>query len=61
MKRKINALVSLIVVHLSFQIKTTKAGENDILYGLTVRVKAADIDYHDNTQLVFYTYMYIQV
>lgn len=61
MKRKINAWVSLIIVHLSFQIKTTKAGKNDILYGLTVRVKAADIDYHDNTQLVFYMYMYIQV
>lgn len=53
-KRK-NAWVSFIIVHLSFQIKTTKAGKNDILYGLTVRVKAADIDYHDYTQLVFYT------
>lgn len=61
MKRKINAWVSLIIVHLSFQIKTTKAGKNYILYGLTVRVKAADIDYHDNTQLVFYTYMYTGV
>lgn len=57
MKRKINAWVSLIIVHLSFQIKTTKAGKNDILYGLTVRVKAADIDYHDYTQLVFYMYI----
>lgn len=46
MKRK-NAWVSFIIVHLSFQIKTTKASKDDILYGLTVRVKAADIDYHD--------------
>lgn len=57
MKRKINAWVSLIIVHLSFQIKTTKASKNDILYGLTVRVRAADIDYHDYTQLVFYMYI----
>lgn len=61
MKRKINAWVSLIIVHLSFQIKTTKASKNDILYGLTVRVKAADIDYQDYTKLVFYTYMYTGV
>lgn len=61
MKRKINAWVSLIIVHLSFQIKTTKASKNDILYGLTAQVRAADIDYHDYTRLVFYTYMYTGV
>lgn len=61
MKRKINAWVSFIIVHLSFQIKTTKASKNDILYGLTARVRAADIDYHDYTKLVFYTYMYTGV